>query len=75
MSEEKDTEGCPEEDITGNIYNLSAALSNLEEFDPGLMPKSKQAKLARMKRRIFNALLSYCDCLPQEPTNPDESEG
>lgn len=54
-----------EESLCGNIANLSASLSSLSEIDGGMMSKAKQAKLARMKRLVFDALAFYCDCLPQ----------
>ena len=54
-----------EEQLTTDIANLSSALSSLSEVDSGLMNKTKQAKLKRMKRLIFDALCYYCDCLPQ----------
>lgn len=60
-----------EEALTGNIANLSAALSSISEIDGGMMSKAKQAKLARMKRLVFDALAFYCDCLPQVMEDED----
>lgn len=54
-----------EEDLSGEIANLSAAFSNLMEIDSSLLSKGRQAKLARMKRQIFDAVAYYCDYLPE----------
>lgn len=54
-----------DEDLPANIANLAAALSSLTEIDGGMMAKNRQAKLARMKRLVFDALVYYTDCLPQ----------
>lgn len=60
-----------ESDLTSDIANLAAAFSNLGDIDPGLMNKSRQGKLAKMKRQVFDALCWYCDCLPS-PEKEDE---
>ena len=51
--------------LTSDIANLSGALSSLGEVDSGLLNKTRQSKLAKMKRQIFAALEYYCDCLPE----------
>ena len=61
-----------EDNLTANISNLSMALSSLSEIDSGLMNKSRQAKLNRMKKHIFNTLYYYCDCLPQIQEDDDD---
>lgn len=62
-------------DLCGDIANLSAALTSLSEIDIGLLAKGRQAKLARMKRQIFDSLTNYCDCLPSLTDNEkNESE-
>lgn len=54
-----------EEDIYGNIANLSTAYSTLAELDGGLMDKIQQKKLKKMREQVFNALVYFCDCLPE----------
>ena len=63
-----------EDDLPAHISNLSMALGSLQEVDGGLLSKKRQAKLARMKRQIFDALAYYCDCLPEiiEETKEDD---
>jgi hypothetical protein len=53
------------DDLCSQVANLSASLSNLSEIDPQILSKVRQGKLARMKRQIFDALVYYCECLPQ----------
>jgi len=60
-----------EEDIPGHIANLSMALGSLQEVDGSLLSKKRHAKLARMKRLIFDSLAFYCECLPQEEETDD----
>lgn len=62
-------------DLSGEIHALSASLCNLMELDPLLLNKTRQGKLSRMKRQIFDALTYYCDCLPQleEKNNNEET--
>ena len=64
--ETKETQEIQYEDqLCSDIANLTAALTNLEEIDTGLMNKTKAQKVVRMKRRIFDLLYYYCECLPQ----------
>lgn len=68
MTEEvkqEDQEEVMEEDVCSSVANLSAALSNLEDIDKGLMNTTDQKMFKRMKRQIFMALYYYCECLPQ----------
>lgn len=58
-----------DEAVCGNIANLSAAISNLEEIDPALLSQNSQKDLKRMKQQIFKALKYYCTCLPEENEN------
>lgn len=59
-----------EYDHTSDVANLSAAFGSLMELDSQLLSKVGQAKLAKMKRQVFNALVFYCDLLPV----PDKSK-
>lgn len=62
MEEQQEYE---EEDASSEVANLSGALSNLMELDFGVLSKKRKARLARMKRQIFDSLVYYCECLPQ----------
>lgn len=55
-----------EETVTTCISNLAQAFSYLCEIDSQLLSKGRQAKLARMKRKIFDAIDIYCDYMPQD---------
>lgn len=73
MSEEKEQVELDDwdETVCGNVANLSAALSNLSEIDEKLMDRTDLRKFNRIRNRIFNALVIYCDCLPEKV--PDET--
>ena len=58
-----------EEAISGNVANLSSALSNLTEIDPEIMSIDDKKMFRRMKRKIFKALYYYCECLPEIKEN------
>ena len=62
----EEIEEVEEDSLCTDIANLAAALSSLSEIDSGLLNKGRQAKLARMKRLIFDTLVHYTDCLPDE---------
>lgn len=75
MSEQQPTEEeyqIIEESVCANILNLTSAFSNLGELDPMLLSKQRQAKLAKMKRQIFDALAFYCACLPEEEEEKED---
>lgn len=61
------------EDITGNVANLSAALSSLSEVDSALLSKTGQQKLSKVKRQIFAALVFYSDQLPKEKQDEEDN--
>lgn len=56
-----------EEDLAADIANLTSAFNNLSEIDGELLSQKRKAKLAKMKRQIFDTLSYYCDCLPEVP--------
>jgi len=62
-----------EDEVSDHILNLTNAFNSLMEVDSQLLSKQRQSKLAKMKRQIFNALVYYCDCLP-EPEEPKAEE-
>lgn len=71
MSEEID---YSEDEFTiSAINNLAGALLSLQEVETDLLSTKRKAKLARMKRQIFDTLSFYCDCLPE--IIEDEKEG
>jgi hypothetical protein len=54
------------EDITGEIYNLTAAYGNLLEIDKMLLDTLDQDRLNMMKETIFTALEKRCEALSGE---------
>jgi len=68
-----DPEDQFEDEVSDHILNLSGAFNSLMEVDSGLLSKVRQGKLAKMKRQIFDALVYYCDCLP-EPEKKEEDK-
>jgi len=76
MSEEKnnDVEESLEwdESLCGVINNLSSSLNSLMELDSQLLSKGRQAKLARMKRQIFDGLCFYSDLLPDAANDNED---
>jgi len=65
MADEKDDIEDDDSDICSDIANLSSSLGNLSEIDASLLSKGRQAMLAKIKRQIFDALVYYCECLPE----------
>lgn len=62
------------DDLCGDICNLSAALNNLQELDTDLISEARKKKLARMKRMIFDTLVLYVECLPQNLDNEENKD-
>jgi len=62
-----------EDEVSDHILSLTSAFNSLMEVDGKLLSKGRQSKLAKMKRQIFDALVYYCDCLP-EPEKKDEGK-
>lgn len=60
-----------EDDLTGDIANLTNALNNLSEIDGELLSQKRKAKLAKMKRQIFDTLSYYVSCLPEVTEEED----
>lgn len=54
------------EDITAEIYNLSAAYSTLLEIDTMMYDDEDQERLKRMKESLFKALERRCEALDGE---------
>jgi hypothetical protein len=71
MIEEQDNDSNElsesESELTAHIINLSTSLSYLMEidWDAEALSQVRKKKLARMKRRIFDALDYYCESLPE----------
>ena len=63
-----------DEGLTTDIYNLSGALSSLNEIETDLLSAFRKKKLSKMKRLIFDLLAFYVDCLP-EPSGDPAPEG
>jgi hypothetical protein len=64
ITEETDIEDSYYETLSDHIVNLTAAINNLSEIDAGLLSQTRQRKLAKIKRLIFDSLLWHCECLP-----------
>lgn len=63
-----------DEGITSDIYNLSGALSNLNEIETDNLSAFRKKKLSKMKRLIFDLLVFYVDCLPEPSGDPAPEE-
>lgn len=51
-------------ELTGDLYNLACTYSYLSEIDSQMLGKREQARLAKMKSLLFDAISYYCDELP-----------
>ena len=63
-----------EEDLCSEICNLSGALSNLMDIDPIVLSDGRKRKLARMKRKVFDALVYLTEGLPEMIEDKKEEE-
>lgn len=65
-----------DEEVAGAVSCLAGAFQSLCELDKDMLSKVGQGRLARMKRKIFNAMIYYCEILPEpeKKPKPDENE-
>lgn len=63
MAGRKQKEEIEDIDASGELFNLTASFSSLEEIDPMMLSKEDQVRLEKMKEQIFNAMEKFCDKL------------
>lgn len=65
-----------DEEVAAAVSYLADAFDKILGVDKTLLSKVGQARLARMKRKIFNGMMYYCELLPEpdKKPNPDGEE-
>jgi len=65
-----------DEEVAASVSYLADAFESLCDIDKDLLSKVGQGRLSRMKRKIFNAMIYYCEILPEpeKKPKPDENE-
>lgn len=68
--QEEEVEEEDEENIYDSLVSISQSYNNICEIDGALLSKQDQRKLDKMKRKLFDAMVFYVDCIPDLTDEP-----